>query len=135
YGTDLLSGVLVSTDVQKLKTKLAAMPGVSLDLPQLDTLGLTQFAALLQTKSDTANDKIDLGFLRIQTDIYRTRQKMLSTEAATRLAVSPALASIAQGVSALATKEDLDGFLKNAKILLGPPGSAAPVTPSAAPAG
>ena len=92
YGTVLVNSIPVSTDLQVLKKTLSTMPGVSLDLPQLDKLGLSQFADLLQTKSDTANDKIDLGFLRIQTDIYRTRQKMLSTDAATRLAVSPALA-------------------------------------------
>mgnify|MGYP000954305263 CR=1 FL=1 len=58
---------------------------------------------------------------------------MLSEEAATRLAVSPALASIAQGVSAVATKDDLTEFLKNAKITLNTP-TTTPLTLAPAPA-
>jgi hypothetical protein len=107
--------------VVALKTALNGMPGVGNDVPQLDTLGLAKFADLLQSRADAADDHIDLGFLRVQTDIYRTRQKMLSTEAATRLAVSPALASIAAGISALATKDDIQTFLQKAKNLLNQP--------------
>ena len=107
YGTESSDGDRVLS-VVTLKDKLEAMPGVASEVPQLDGLGLARFADLLQAKSDAANDHIDLGFLRVQTDIYRTRQKMLSQDAATRLAVSPALATIAQGVSAAATREDLE---------------------------
>ena len=133
YGTATANGALTVSSITDVKTKLSAMPGVKDEVPRLDALGLGQFAALLQTKADAANDHIDLGFLRIQTDIYRTRQKMLSEEAATRLAVSPALASIAQGVSAVATKDDLTEFLKNAKITLNTP-TTTPLTLAPAPA-
>jgi antitoxin (DNA-binding transcriptional repressor) of toxin-antitoxin stability system len=118
YGVSLVGGTFTVTGVTDLKTALTAMPGVKDEVPQLDALGLRQFAQLLQTKADTANDHIDLGFLRVQTDIYRTRQKMLSQDAATRLAVSPALATIAQGISAAASKEELQAFLTSAKISL-----------------
>jgi hypothetical protein len=82
------------------------------ELSQLDVLGLEKFIDFLQAKVGRANDKVDTGFLRVQTDIYRIRQIMLGTSAATRLATSPALASIAQGESAVATREDIAAFRK-----------------------
>lgn len=137
YGTTTAAGKIAVDSVQTLKNTLGGMPGVKNDLPQLDALGLNKFAALLDLRADAADDKIDLGFLRVQTDIYRTRQKMLSTEAATRLAVSPALAAIAEGASAVATREDIDTYLQKAKASLQqtlPVGSAAAAPPSAPPA-
>ena len=120
YGLVTQDGQLVVSEVKKLTDTLNAMPGVSTEVSQLATMGLEKFAELMQAKADAANDKIDFGFLRVQTDIYRTRQKMLSSEAATRLAVSPALASIAQGVSALASNDDIDSFLKTLKPGIAP---------------
>ncbi len=103
----------------------------------LDDLGIQGFIGVLQSKIDQADDRINFGFLRVQTDIYRIRQLMLGNVAGTRLATSPALASIAQGQTAAATQEQLASFYQQLK---GAPatGPSAPrdVTPEAAtPAG
>jgi hypothetical protein len=68
-----------------------------------------------------ANDLLDLAFLRSQTDIYRYRQNMLDNVTATRLATSPALAQIAQGISAPATTEQIDDYFATAVKQPSPP--------------
>jgi hypothetical protein len=73
----------------------------------IESDGLEPFIDYLQDKVNKANDKVDFGFVRMQTDIYRLRQFMLGNEEATKLATSPALASIARGQTAVATREDI----------------------------
>ena len=85
------------------------------EVMQLERLGLRRFIDYLEKKIAAADDKIDLSFARVQADIYRLRQLMLGSNAATRLATSPALASIAQGESAVATQENLERFIQEAK--------------------
>jgi len=80
-----------------------------------DRLGLEAFIGYLDAKVSRANDKIDFGFLNTQTNIYRIRQQMLGNSAGTRLATSPALASIATGESALASRENLQAFSAQVK--------------------
>ena len=83
-----------------------------------DNLGTESFSGVhqliddLQNKIDASNHKIDFGFLRVQTDIYRIRQMMLGNVEATRLATSPILANIAQGLSSHATQENLKEYFK-----------------------
>ena len=83
-----------------------------------DNLGTESFSGVqqllddLQNKIDVSNHKIDFGFLRVQTDIYRIRQMMLGNVEATRLATSPILANIAQGLSSHATQENLKEYFK-----------------------
>jgi hypothetical protein len=70
----------------------------------------------LTKRVETADDMIDFGFLRAQSDIYRVRQHMLGNEAASRLALSPALAEIVKGESAFTVRKqtiDFFGTLKN----------------------
>ena len=74
---------------------------------QLESNGLIDFVDYLNDKVNTANDKVDFGFVRLQTDIYRIRQFVLGNENATKLATSPVLADIAKGVSAVATKDEI----------------------------
>ncbi|HEX3227817.1 MAG TPA: hypothetical protein VHQ95_02565, partial [Pyrinomonadaceae bacterium] len=110
--------VLLVTIVDELKQKLETMRGKVLagaELDQFDTLGLVAFINFLRERVDRASDRVDFGFLRVQTDIYRKRQLILNNVAATRLATSPVLASIAQGESALATKADIQAFLDASK--------------------
>jgi hypothetical protein len=83
----------------------------------LDRLGLRKFIDHMAKKINAAEDKIDLSFVRVQTDIYRLRQLMLGSNAATRLATSPVLASIAKGESAFATQESLKDFIAEAKAV------------------
>jgi hypothetical protein len=139
YGTSG-TGKLVVDDLESLKKELAALPGVSTELPELEKpeTGLQKFTADLQAKADHANDLIDTGFLHVQTDIYRMRQHMLGNTAASRLAISPALAEIAQGTTGLATEEKIESYLQSLKEKLPPPersggGTPPPPPPSHAP--
>ena len=77
---------------------------------QLDTLGIEKYTDYLQEKVNKANDKVDFGFLQLQTNIYRVRQFILGNSEASKLATSPVLASIAQGDSAVATKQEIEKF-------------------------
>lgn len=96
-----------------LRTALdTSTPLSDAEVAELPKRGLSPFIEWLEGKIRRANDMVDLGFLQVQTNIYRIRQLMLGSDAASRLVTSPALASIAQGQSALATREDLANFLK-----------------------
>ncbi len=80
------------------------------DIEKFDNIaneGVEGFIDYLQDKVNKANDKVDFGFVRLQTDIYRLRQFILGNEEATKLATSPVLATIARGQTAVATKEDI----------------------------
>ncbi|HZS35567.1 MAG TPA: hypothetical protein VFF06_02010 [Polyangia bacterium] len=106
------------------KEKALFIPPTGQPMPSLDD-GLTA----LKGSIDKTDDAIDFGFLRSQTDIYRIRQHMLGAEAGTRLATSPALASIARGETAVAVKQELSDFfsktLKTAR-----PGPSLPQPPA-----
>jgi len=78
--------------------------------------GLDQYIVDLQAAVDSADDTVNLKFLKIQTDIYRLRQLMLGNDDSSRLSTSPILASIAQGETALGTKENLANFYEKLKF-------------------
>ncbi|MBN8442667.1 MAG: hypothetical protein J0M28_13370 [Thauera sp.] len=82
---------------------------------QMYQLGLEGFIAYLKARTDRADDLVDFNFVKVQTDIYRVRQLILGTTAATRLAVSPALANIAQAETAVASTERIAGFFDELK--------------------
>ncbi len=94
---------------------------------QLPLLGLERFIAYLKSRADRADDIVDYGFVKVQTDVYRIRQLMLGSTAASRLAVSPALATIAQADTAVASQNQIASFLAGLK-------APAPVAAGAAPA-
>lgn len=81
------------------------------ELRQLPLRGVEGFAAWLKARADRADDLVDTGFVRVQTDLYRVRQLVLNATDASRLAVSPALAGIARAETAVATREDISKFL------------------------
>jgi hypothetical protein len=85
------------------------------ELSKLDVLGVEGFIKLLEEKIQKSDDTVDIGFLHTQASMYRVRQVLLGSDAASRLATSPALATIAQGQTALATNEDIKGFFDKAK--------------------
>jgi hypothetical protein len=85
------------------------------ELDQLDARGLDGFIAFLKSRADRADDIVDFGFVKVQTDTYRMRQLILGTTAATRLAISPALATIAQSETAVASQERIAGFFDELK--------------------
>ncbi len=72
--------------------------------------GLRATVADLASRIDEADDAINLGYLRVQTDLYRLRQTVLKSSQASRFAVSPALTQIADLDNASATREQLSDF-------------------------
>ena len=106
---------------------------------QIFQRGLEGFIAYLRSRADRADDLVDYNFVKVQTDIYRVRQLVLGTTAATRLAISPALASIAQAETAVASTERISGFFDELKgasantqpLGAAPRGGAAPAVPGA----
>lgn len=78
---------------------------------RLATGGMQAVRDELVRIADTTDDTIELGFLRAQTGIYRTRQLMLGNEVVTQLAISPALASIVRGSTMEASSADMERVL------------------------
>lgn len=77
--------------------------------------GLRALVQDLAGRLDEADDAINLGYLRVQTDLYRLRQSVLKQTQATRFAVSPALTQIADLDNASATREQLADFYSAVK--------------------
>ena len=83
------------------------------------------------TASTRRDDAVNLGYLRVQTDMYRLRQTVLKQSQASRFAVSPALTQIADLDNASATREQLSDFygtVKSAAQLTRPDGATKPPT-------
>lgn len=106
---------------------------------QLYLLGVEGFTNYLKSRADRADDLVDYSFVKVQTDVYRIRQLMLDSTSATRLAVSPALASIAQAETATASQTQISNFLAgfkksavSAPVVASKPVMAGPVSMSAA---
>lgn len=89
----------------------ALAPLSAAERARLFELGVEGFAGLLRRRADRADDLADFAFVKVQTDIYRVRQLVLGTTAATRLAVSPALANIAQAETAVASQAQISDFV------------------------
>lgn len=117
HAADALVELLADKDLQALKI----VPPNS-DRAQAPTLaqmiaaqGLRATVADLAARVNDADDVINLGFLRVQTDLYRLRQTVLKQTQATRFAVSPALTQIAELDSASATREQLADFYQDVR--------------------
>jgi hypothetical protein len=107
---------------------------------QLAARGLEGFVAFLKSRADRADDFIDYGFVKVQTDGYRLRQLILGTTNATRLAISPTLAGIAQAETAVASQERIASFLDELNVRpaagnIGTTGGPTPGRPGAAAGG
>jgi hypothetical protein len=89
--------------------------------------GLQALITSLNARINGANDLLDTGFLTAQTDLYRYRQNVLGSVAASTLATSPILANIATGDTSSATAANLQGYLNT--IL--PASNPSTVSPSA----
>jgi len=85
------------------------------EVAKLDDLGVEEYIDFLQRKIDQADDRVEFGFLRLRTDIYRVRQMMVGNEVGTKLATSPALAEIAKSDSSVAAKQELTDFYQRIK--------------------
>lgn len=111
---DTLSKRLLATTPFPKNEVIGELNGVQ-GVNRLNKLGLAGFIKFLEQKVQKADDIVDFGFVRVQTDIYRYRQLMLGATGATRLATSPALAAIAQGETALATKDEIISYVQTLK--------------------
>jgi hypothetical protein len=101
---------------------------------QIRSRGVAGAISYLRDRADRLDDAIDAGFLRVQTDTYRLRQKVLDAEDAGRLLVSPVLAGIAKAETASLSQAQLSAYLKSLKqpTSQSPPPAAAPSAPDAA---
>jgi hypothetical protein len=73
-------------------------------------LGLDGFIAKLAERLEQADDRLDVNFLRLHSDVYRIKQHVAGNTAGTQLATSPALADIARSVLAAPTTTALKEF-------------------------
>lgn len=110
------------TAMEELRTYLdTTTPLSDAEVAKLDEVGVENYIGFLQEKIDRADDKIEFGFLRLRTDIYRVRQMMVGNEVGTKLATSPALAEIAKSDSSVAAKQELTSFYQRIKQTTPPP--------------
>ncbi len=103
----------LNENVKLTNTELASINPA--DMSKDTFIGVAPFISALEKKINTTNDRIDFGFLRLQTDIYRVRQIMLGSSEASRLATSPVLATIAEGETNFATQENLKTYFDTVK--------------------
>jgi len=102
------------------------------DLTNLETNGLQTLITSLNARVSQANDLLDTAFLTAQTDIYRFRNYVLGSTAATTLATSPVLANIATGETASATAENLQNYIQTISPGIGSPTTTTTTTTSGA---
>jgi hypothetical protein len=117
YRAEALAGLLDDAAVKALKiippgTERAQAPTLA---ALIATQGLRATVTDLAARIDDADDALNQGFLRVQTDLYRLRQSVLKQTQATRFAVSPALTQIADLDNAAATREQLADFYQNVR--------------------
>ncbi len=79
---------------------------------EITSLGLVRAAQQLDVLADRGDDLINVGFVRVQADMYRVRQILLGGTPETRLAISPALAGIAESRTAIAREAAIGKALK-----------------------
>jgi hypothetical protein len=112
FEAEAVSELLEDADVKTLK--IIPPKTDRTDAPTLAglivTQGLRVTVADLAARINEADDALNLGYLRVQTDLYRLRQSVLKQSQATRFAVSPALTQIADLDNATATREQLSDF-------------------------
>ena len=72
--------------------------------------GLKRFIELLDQKLATAEDKVELGYYRLRTDLHRIRQQVVGNVVGTRFATSPVLADLSRNIVAQPTVTNLDSF-------------------------
>jgi hypothetical protein len=130
FDTQLDGTTLRSIALMQLKTRLDGNTSLVDEDKDVYGRGLLALIDSLQKKISAANDAIDFGFLRAQSDIYRLRQLMLGNQLGTKLATSPALATIAKGATATAVRDDLSSLYTTLKKA---PTTPAPAGPTRAP--
>lgn len=77
--------------------------------------GLTAVLDELEQEANQADDFVDLNFARAQINLYRIRKFILGENAAQKLLINPALATIAEQQTSTASSEKLAEFVSKAK--------------------
>jgi hypothetical protein len=94
--------------------------------------GLDRVIQKVQDDLNRADDKVDLGFLKTQTNIHRIRQLIMGEDVANDLLTSPSIASIVKTKSSRVAQDKLQSALKSAQVAQAQPaivsGAAAPST-------
>jgi hypothetical protein len=114
YGT-VAGNVSALDDLQALFTvdKPFSSLYFEVDKGQLREKGLVKLIADIEARLDKADDRVDLGFLEVQTSIYKLRQHVMGRHTASRLVTSPTLTAIAQGQSSFSIRRDLQEYLQS----------------------
>jgi len=81
----------------------------------VDTDGLERVLAELDAEAGEADDFVDANFTRAQVNLYRIRKLVLGENAAQKLLINPAIATIAEQETATASADQLTSFIKEAK--------------------
>lgn len=126
---DALLPLLIDNDFLTLKV---VPPGADRDATQtvaqrVSQQGLIATLDEVAARINEADDAVNLGYLRVQTDLYRLRQSVLKQSQASRFAVSPALTQIADLDNASATRDQLAGFYQEVKAQQVPARATVPV--------
>lgn len=103
--------------VQVVEDLLAILPDGADEAIAAD--GVEGVIKILASSIRQVEDRINLGFVRVQSDTYRLRQFVLDRGDATRLATSPVLATIAQQDSAATYRQELGRFAETLRASLG----------------
>lgn len=106
------------------------------------THGLEKVLAELEAEASQADDFVDAHFTRAQTNLYRIRKLILGENAAQKLLINPAIATIAEQETATASATQLNTFLTAAKSRTAPfaavntaMGATAPAAPTSSGSG
>ncbi|MGH7959589.1 MAG: hypothetical protein ACREH8_21625, partial [Opitutaceae bacterium] len=79
------------------------------------THGVEKVLAELDAGASEADDLVDASFTRAQTNLYRIRKLILGETAAQKLLINPAIATIAEQETAVATAEKLSSYIADAR--------------------
>jgi hypothetical protein len=120
FGTSIEKDVRIAPLVEAFNIKLASLEFLGLEAKRLSGLSLTELIDQLTAQINATNDAVDLGFLMARTNTFRVREFMLGSDAASRLATSPALADIIkQDTGGRVSGEQLQIFLEKSKFIAG----------------
>ncbi len=120
FGTAIENDVRGAPRIAAFKEKLATLAFIGSEKARLAALPLAELIDQLTAQINATNDAVDLGFLMARTNTFRVREFMLGSDAASRLATSPALADIIrQDTGGRVSGEQLQNFLEKSKFNTG----------------
>lgn len=102
FDTTIEQDQLVSARLEALVDQLDLKPLATRELYEVRRSGVSHAITQLEQRIDSAEDVVNFGFLRVNTEQYRIRQLVLGDEAAGRLVVLPAAAALVKDVKSAA---------------------------------